>query len=194
MRSFDRSQPDLPVWISAQSREYETETLLQLLQSMLTDLEESGRTPVILCIGSDRYVGDSLGPLVGTMLTRFSIPSPVYGTLETPIHAFNLKPTLKAIQKTHRDPFIMTVDAALGKQDAVGSILFNTGPLTPGKALEKMLPEVGDCHFQGIVNSADPLPSSQFLNDTRLYTVMTLAERISAIIQEAYIRKEAGTL
>nr|WP_316047099.1 DUF1256 domain-containing protein [Planococcus glaciei] len=73
----------------------------------------------------------------------------------------------------------------MAQKEQVGNVLFNEGPLVPGKALEKMLPEVGDYHFQGIVNYLDPFPSSQFLNDTRLHTVMKLAKLITEIIVDS---------
>ena len=137
---------------------------------------------VFLCIGSDRYVGDSLGPLVGSMLKESQVPFRVYGTLKDPIHAFNLKDVLMDIKKQMKKPLIISIDASLGSKDEVGYILFKEGSLTPGTALRKMLPKVGDYHFVGIVNYIDPLPTSQFLNDTRLYTVMNLAKTIVKVI------------
>ncbi|TDL91787.1 spore protease YyaC [Vibrio vulnificus] len=140
---------------------------------------------IFLCIGSDRSVGDSLGPLVGTMLKEHSVPYPVYGTLENPVHAFNLKETLKEIKKQFKKPLIFSVDACLGDQNQVGYVFLKDGPLVPGKALKKVLPEVGDYHIIGMVNYIDPLPTMQFLNDTRLYTVMNLANEIVKIITQA---------
>lgn len=137
---------------------------------------------VFLCIGSDRYVGDSLGPLVGTMLKESQVPFRVYGTLKDPIHAFNLKGVLKDINKQIKKPLIISIDASIGSKNEVGYIMFKEGPLTPGVALKKVLPKVGDYHFVGIINYIDPLPTSQFLNDTRLYTVMNLAKTIVEVI------------
>lgn len=140
---------------------------------------------IFLCIGSDRSIGDSLGPLVGTMLKEQQVPYRVYGTLEKPVHALNLEETLKEINKQFKKPLIISVDACLGEQNQVGDVFLNAGPLVPGKALKKVLPEVGDYHIVGMVNYIDPLPTMQFLNDTRLYTVMNLAKRIVKIIIQA---------
>lgn len=140
---------------------------------------------IFLCIGSDRSVGDSLGPLVGTMLIEHHVPYRVYGTLEKPVHAFNLEDTLKEINKRFRKPLIFSVDASLGNQNQVGCVFLKEGPLVPGKALKKVLPEVGDYHIIGTVNYIDPLPTMQFLNDTRLYTVMNLAKTIVHMITQA---------
>ena len=40
---------------------------------------------IIVCIGTDKCIGDCLGPLVGTMLKDSSFHLPVNGTLSSPI-------------------------------------------------------------------------------------------------------------
>ncbi|MCP2034162.1 putative sporulation protein YyaC [Planomicrobium sp. HSC-17F08] len=159
--------------------------LIAKLKAIFSEAKQQEREVVFLCIGSDRYIGDSLGPLIGSMLQENGVSHPVCGTLEEPVHAFNLKNALKDIYRQNRNPLVISIDASLGTKEQVGNVLFNEGPLVPGKALEKMLPEVGDYHFQGIVNYLDPLPSSQFLNDTRLHTVMKLAKLITEIIVDS---------
>ena len=44
---------------------------------------------VIVCIGTDKCIGDCLGPLVGTLLKDNLLPLPVYGTISNPVHALN---------------------------------------------------------------------------------------------------------
>ena len=160
----------------------EIDLLALRLKEIILNSKCENKDIIFLCIGSDRYVGDSLGPLVGSMLEESQVPYRVYGTLDEPVHAFNLKGILKDIHKQFRKPLVFCIDACLGTIDQVGYIIFEEGPLTPGKALEKILPEVGDFHFKGMVNYIDPLPKSQFLNDTRLSTVMKLAKLIAMVI------------
>ena len=161
------------------------QAIIDQLSAILSEARTEQREVVYLCIGSDRYIGDSLGPLTGSLIVENAKLQRVYGTLEDPIHAFNLKPALKEIHKTYNQPLIICVDASLGAKEQVGDVLFVDAPLAPGKALERMLPETGDYHFQGIVNYLDPLPTSQFLNDTRLYTVMKLSQLIARVITES---------
>lgn len=167
---------------NGKTEEKDTVLLAHKIREIIRQSSREDDDIVFLCIGSDRYVGDSLGPLVGTMLTERNVPFRVYGTLEEPVHAFNLKGILKGINKQFKKPLIFSIDASIGNKDQVGHVMFKEGPLTPGKALEKMLPEVGDYHFVGFVNYIDPLPTSQFLNDTRLYTVMNIAKTIVKVI------------
>ncbi|MBT2728325.1 spore protease YyaC [Bacillus sp. ISL-75] len=169
-----------------------TERLASLMRGIIKSSGIQKEDIIFLCIGSDRSVGDSLGPLVGTMLKEHQVPYRVYGTLEKPVHAFNLEETLKEINRQFKKPLIISVDACLGDQNQVGYVFLKEGPLVPGKALKKVLPEVGDYHITGMVNYIDPLPAMQFLNDTRLYTVMNLAKTIVKIITQA-TNESSGT-
>lgn len=143
---------------------------------------------ILICIGSDRSTGDSLGPIIGEKLkflrrANFSL----YGTLENPVHAKNLCETLSAIKKTHKNPYIIAVDASLGSIDDVGSIIIKNTPLMPGSALDKKLPPVGDLSIKGIVNVTGAL-DFMVLQNTRLYTVMLLADIISSGIYHSVIQ------
>lgn len=53
---------------------------------------------IIICIGTDRCIGDCLGPLVGTILRYKNIPLKLYGTLDEPIHALNIEKTIKILK------------------------------------------------------------------------------------------------
>ncbi|CAJ1002218.1 spore protease YyaC [Brevibacillus aydinogluensis] len=184
MGFFGRKEPEVKqkvlCWVHDNERTYHQE--IDVMSSILSDLIQratrENKEIVFLCVGSDRSIGDALGPLVGTMLKENGIAYQVYGTLEEPVHAFNLEHTLKTIQRQFRQPFIISIDAGLGEREQVGAVLLKEGPLLPGRALQKVLPAVGDYHLTGVVNYLDPLPAAQFLNDTRLFTVMKLARTI----------------
>ncbi|MFC7364212.1 MULTISPECIES: spore protease YyaC [Bhargavaea] len=180
----NRLQDSTPFYLKPGGKTVENEIadLSLTIGNIIGQASAEGREVVFLCIGSDRYVGDSLGPLVGSMLEDSGVPYKVYGTLKDPVHAFNLKGTIKEINRQFTKPVIFSVDASLGTKEEAGSVIFREGPVKPGKGIEKVLPSVGDYHFAGVVNYIDPLPTSQFLNDTRLYTVMTLAQAIVKVI------------
>jgi len=150
-------------------------------------LSNTSREVIFLCVGSDRSTGDSLGPLVGTMLKETDLPFPVYGTLEKPVHALNINKILKEINQTHNDPFILGIDACLGDERQIGFIFLKEGSLIPGMAVNKKLPHVGKYHMKAVVNYLDPLSPVQSLNNTRLFTVMTIAEVMTKIITHAVL-------
>lgn len=139
---------------------------------------------IILCIGTDRSTGDSLGPLTGykmkKVLNRFKNIH-VYGTLDKPVHAKNLEDHIKTIYSSHKKPFIVAIDACLGKVDRVGFLTVSHGPIKPGAGVKKNLPPVGDMHITGIVNLGGFMEYI-VLQNTRLSLVMNMAETISRAV------------
>lgn len=133
---------------------------------------------IILCIGTDRCTGDALGPLVGMLLEKQNLVYPqVWGTLEKPIHALNLKEAIHKLS-TKPNPLVIAVDACLGLPQHVGDVQIVDGPLRPGLGVRKILPPVGDFHIKGIVNASGFL-DSMVLQNTRLHTVMQMAHVIT---------------
>ena len=164
---------------------------VQLSSSILRLLPASIHTPIIImCIGTDRSTGDSLGPLVGTMLEqKGALPFYVYGTLKDPIHAVNLEEKIKDIQQQHKHSFIIAVDACLGRVKNIGMVTVEKGSLKPGAAVNKNLPSVGDAHITGIVNVSGFM-EFLVLQNTRLHLVMNMAETIATSIYEAGMQRK----
>ncbi|GIW48559.1 MAG: spore protease YyaC [Caloramator sp.] len=138
---------------------------------------------VILCIGTDRSTGDCLGPLVGYKLNKLSLNKKVdiYGTLNNPVHAKNLDEHISLIYNTTKNPFILAIDASLGKSENIGNINLIKGPVYPGAGVNKKLQPVGDISITGIVNSSGFMEYI-VLQNTRLSVVMKMAEIITTSI------------
>ncbi|MFD2923839.1 spore protease YyaC [Halobacillus naozhouensis] len=163
----------------------------QLSHYLLESLPKDKQV-IIACIGTDRSTGDSLGPLIGSMLRDHSLRTfHVYGTLEHPLHALNLKDTVKAIYRTHPSPFILAIDACLGKNSSIGSVSIGQGTLNPGAALKKDLPPIGDIHISGMVNVGGFM-EYVVLQNTRLHHVMNMAAKIAAAIRMAEEKRGRG--
>lgn len=155
-----------------------TNRLAQRLESHLGPLPLERRI-VIVCVGTDRSTGDSLGPLVGSTLAREANPQfDLYGTLDEPVHAMNLNETLLRISRTASHPFVIAVDACLGQVSSVGCIQLGDGPVRPGAGVNKDLPPVGDVHLTGIVNVGGFMEYF-VLQNTRLNLVMKMADIIA---------------
>lgn len=134
---------------------------------------------VLLCIGTDRSTGDCLGPLVGSKIGLLNQEFfEVYGTLDNPVHASNLKETLEKIYGKYKNPLIIAVDACLGRIENVGCINLGDGSLNPGAGVNKNLPPVGQIHITGIVNVGGFMEYI-VLQNTRLNVVMRLADVIA---------------
>src|SRR5690625_1305777 len=103
---------------------------------LITSLPNNKIDLIAFFIGTDRSTGDSLGPLAGTYFSQMR-PSHtnIYGTLHHPVHAVNLKDSIRDINKSYKNPFIIAVDASLGKNSSIGNLISGTGSLKPGAAL-----------------------------------------------------------
>lgn len=157
------------------------------LHHHLTVIDSAGsRSIVIICIGTDRSTGDSLGPLVGTHLAELDPSLSVFGTLSKPVHATNLQETLDEIKLSFDNPLIIAVDACLGRSESVGTITLASGVLKPGTGVNKNLPHVGDVHFTGIVNVGGYMEYF-VLQNTRLGLVWRMANIIAAGIQHGIL-------
>lgn len=161
-----------------------------LVYKYLLDLYDSNKDLIILCIGTDRSTGDSLGPLVGHKLVpllKNNYRVKIFGTLDNPIHAQNLESTINTINEDFKNPFIIAVDSSLGRQDKVGCLSIKNIPLRPGAGVNKDLPPIGDISITGIVNIGG-LMELMVLQSTRLSLVMNMADIISKCIYLAIYR------
>ena len=151
----------------------------------LVNLIPDNKHIVVVCIGTDRVTGDSLGPLVGHMLDKLDIENvKVYGTLNNPVHAKNIEETISEINTIYPDSFKIAIDACLGKVSHVGMINIGKGSLSPGSGVNKVLPPVGDIYITGIV-SFSGFMDMMVLQNTQLSIVMKMAEIIAESLESA---------
>lgn len=197
-QSLLRGNPALPrdIRVSIQDR-LAAEKMAQFLSRQLLDLDPHRRRQVVLlAIGTDRSTGDSLGPLVGSRVCELAPHLlPVFGTLDEPVHAVNLRDRLKELQRRFPvKPLVIAVDASLGQIQHIGSISLGRGPLHPGTGVHKDLPQVGEIFISGVVNLGGFLEYI-VLQNTRLSLVMKMADCIARALVAAIreILQDNGT-
>ena len=155
------------------------------LHRFLTD----DRPPVALCIGSDLVIGDSLGPVCGTLLQeRCRAGIFVYGTLRHPITAKEVKYLNEFLHDTHPGSPVIAVDAAVGAAGDIGLIKVTSGGIKPGAGANKKLEKVGDVGILGIIAEKSVFNYS-LLNLTRLNLVWSMADIIARALSE-YTHKD----
>jgi putative sporulation protein YyaC len=138
------------------------------------------RPLVMLCIGSDRYAGDALGPLIGSYLKE-QTECAIYGNLDHPVHAGNLVESIHLIHYEHHHPIIVAIDACLGKSSEIGNIETWEGGLRAGIAVGNQLPCAGDISIIGVVNSGGQFGYLD-LQNTPLSIVIKLSKMISGAL------------
>ena len=136
--------------------------------------------PVIVCIGSDLAIGDSLGPITGSMLKYKTQGLNVflYGTLAAPVTAKEIGYIRTFLKETHKGSQVIAIDAAVGAEGDIGLIKINDKPLLPGAGANKKLGALGDISLMGVV-AEKSLSNYGLLNTTRLNLVYSMAEIIS---------------
>jgi putative sporulation protein YyaC len=159
-----------------------SDTTEMMSNTLISWLPEAPREYVIVCIGTDRSTGDAYGPLTGYFLSELKPKHiHVHGTLQNPVHATNLHEQVNHISNIYRRPYIIAVDACLGKTSSVGHLIAGVGSIKPGAALNKSLPEVGDIHITGVVNVSGFMEHS-VLQNTRLSVVVDMAKKTADIL------------
>lgn len=135
-------------WIQPEHPEA-SDDVARFLFRLLRQHRPLHRPVIFVCIGTPAVIGDCLGPVTGTILSKY-LKTNIYGTLDAPVHAVNYKSAVRKIKKQHQKPFIIAIDAALGNPDQDGYILLKEGPLFPGKGVGKKLPPIGHIQITGI--------------------------------------------
>lgn len=155
---------------------YLDENALEILSDYLSLFMDE--KTLIVCIGTDKCIGDCLGPLVGTLLLKANFNYPIIGTLQKPTHAINLDTIIRDVKKVYPDHFTIAIDACLGYDSCIGDIQVKMGPVHPGKGVGKKLPQIGDISIVGVVDTIDN--SDLFsIKNIRLNFIMSMAELIS---------------
>ena len=149
---------------------------------------ESFSDIVVICIGTDRSTGDSLGPFTGMFLKEKKIKNlHIFGTIENPVHAKNIHEITDKINESFNkeSTLFIAIDASVGDSEKAGYIGIGDQPLNPGSGVDKDLPELGDIAITGIMAIFTPELFSLVLGSTRLYKAVSMAKSISSAIEKS---------
>lgn len=155
----------------------------ELYHLILKGVRSGCKSIVFVCIGTDRSTGDSLGPLIGYKISDLKYKNVfIHGNLDEPVHAKNLDQVMRRIFDTYQKPYVIAIDACLGRMDHVGCISIGEGAIKPGSGVNKELAPVGDMYVTGIVNFGGFM-DFLVLQNTRLSVVMKMADLVSTGIR-----------
>lgn len=111
------------------------------------NINENFSNIVFLCIGTNKIIGDSLGPIIGDKLKCVENDfMKVYGTTNNTINFSNAQNIIEKVYDEHKNPFLITIDAALSNKEKVGKIFIGKGAIKIGNALEKNI-----CFYSDII-------------------------------------------
>lgn len=152
-------------------------------------IEQKGKIEVtFLCVGTDKIIGDSFGPLVGSklieLLQKYNFSNiDVYGSLEENL---NYESVNKVIKNISNKTTIIVIDAALSNKENIGKIFVSNKKTILGKGLDKNKIEIGDISIKSVVAKDYKIPRYNFkiLQNISLNGVMTLANIVAEGICE----------
>ena len=130
--------------------------LVQELQDQLCCFEKINAFSdiIILCVGSNKVVGDCIGPIVGQKLNKLLQNNEsihVYGDMEKTLNLKNAEPIIKKALYEYANPFIITVDSALGRQEMVKKIVVSSGEIKIGNSLGRSINYDSHINIKGVV-------------------------------------------
>jgi putative sporulation protein YyaC len=134
---------------------YEDNNASIILGQVLKELLSLNDKVLVICIGTDKYICDCLGPLVGSLLVDTSIPLHVLGVLDNPIHSANVEISIKEITRTFPDYKIIAIDGYLGNEEDIGLIKFKEGSVNPGAAISKNHSPIGNYVIEAIIEKKE---------------------------------------
>lgn len=115
----------------------------------------NGKNIVLVNIGTEKYIGDSFAPLLGSMLQgRLSIIKS-YGNLDNTINGVNLLEKINIINKKHSNDLIIGVDSIFSKNKDKCAMDFSIceDSFIPGQGVNKENTlEVGHITIQFCIN------------------------------------------
>lgn len=132
---------------------------------------------ILLFVGSDSNIGDSLAPICGSLFECEGGGVFAYGNLIAPITAKEVPFAVEFIKNAHPDSLVVVVDAAIGKSSDVGLVKVQKSGIKPGLGVDKDLPEVGDLSVIGILG--EKRGGKALFTVNKISTVYSMAEKIA---------------
>lgn len=144
---------------------------------------------IFLCIGTDRIIGDSFGPLVGYKLDylfKNEDNVEIIGNLESKICLHNIEKIMQDIKNTYEIPFVISIDAAFSNKINIGEIVVSRNSINVGSGLNKKSIYVGDMSIKGVVSKDLNNPRHNFisLQNTPLSLIMNMADSVAQGIRD----------
>ena len=106
---------------------------------------------IFFCIGTDRVIGDCLGPITGSFLKNMYDNEKVFGDLENNLTYENILKKIDEINLKFEDPYIVAIDSALSSEDNICKIFVDEEGINFGKGLDKNINCIGDIGIKVVV-------------------------------------------
>lgn len=112
---------------------------------------EKDREIIFFCIGTDRVIGDCVGPITGSLLKSKYGNKNIYGDLEENLTYENIEDKLNEVNLKHNNPYIIAIDAALSSNEDIGKFYVDDKGINYRKSLNSKNLKIGDIGIKVVV-------------------------------------------
>ena len=147
-----------------------------------TDIYKYYTNIIFLCVGTNKIMGDAIGPVVGDNLKYIENDFiKVYGTTKNTLNFSNAQYIIENIYERYQKPFLITIDAALGNKKNVEKIFIGNGIIKLGNALEKRICFYSDITIKCVVGSIcnNKVKNIQELENVNFGCIFNMASIVS---------------
>lgn len=153
---------------------------------------------LFVCIGNGKIIGDSLGPLIGTVLEKNkrliqnNVNIEVIGTFENPILYYNVEEFIKNIDSQDYSEIVI-IDSALGSKESIGKVMITPAEILIGVGVNRGRMVKGDIILKGVVgiNYNNISRNLIELENVEAKQVEKIADKMLDIIYSIIFRKTA---
>lgn len=151
---------------------------------------------LFVCIGNGKIIGDSLGPLIGTVLEKNkrliqnNVNIEVIGTFENPILYYNVEEFIKNIDSQDYSEIVI-IDSALGSKENIGKVMITPAEILIGVGVNRGRMVKGDIILKGVVgiNYNNISRNLMELESVEAKQVENIADKMLDIIYSIIFRK-----
>lgn len=159
------------------------------------NIKEKNNKIIFVCIGTNRIIGDLIGPYVGTILSKtFSTYNniDVIGDNDNLVTYNNIEQKMKYINEVYKDKLIIVIDSALAEEQNIGKIFVQNRGLRYAESLKKKNTVIGDISIKVVVgkNANDSIENFKILNNISFKNILKMSYIVSNGIIEVVNKKE----
>lgn len=156
---------------------------------------------IFLCIGTNKVIGDSIGPLVGTNLKRdfknnmkfkedYNIEVnciKIFGDMINNVSYNNIEENIQNIKNTIQDSYVIVIDSALSTENNIGKIFVYNKGLKYAESLKRDKEIIGDMSIKVVVgkNAQNRFKNFKILKNISSQRVIMLSNIVSKGIIDA---------
>lgn len=155
-----------------------------IIKLNIVNLNKLQREIIFLCIGTNMIIGDSFGPIVGTILKKSLATNnnvKVIGDLDNILTYNRIEKDLMYIKKKYKHNLIIVLDSALSSKSNIGRVFIQNRGLKYAEALKKCNHVIGNISIKAVVgeNVDDNIENFINLTDVSVEKIKSMSSLVS---------------